>query len=251
VWCHPQPCIEIAHARAQDRDRAGCNHELARTGRSSQLHRLGDGARRAPWRLHGGAEHPDYQCIAPVHRGWDRDRSRQRRLDLHGLSHRRDHRHSADRLSQSRLLVPPLPDRQHGPVPGILHRLRVCARSRTNDRAARAAGVHRRRAHPHGLHLGPDQVAKAAAADRTVAVRADRNLCAGGRSDDWGLSDRNLRLAIYLLRQSGPRCRHGRGAVADTGARADAALSARARRLARHRSHGYRARCLADGTRRG
>ncbi len=56
----------------------------------------------------------------------------------------------------------------------------------------------------------------------------------GDRPDHRGLSDRSLRLAIYLLRQSGPRRRHGRGAVVDARAGADAAFSARARGLARH-----------------
>jgi hypothetical protein len=128
----------------------------------------------------------------------------------------------------------------------------ACAFARNlggDDRAARPTGVHRRRADPHGLHFGADQVAKAAAADRAVAVRANCDLRARDWSDHRRLSDRNLWLAIYLLRQSGPRYRHGGGAVADTRAQADAAVSARARRLVGHRSHGYRARGSADGAR--
>jgi len=108
----PRPCPETADTKAHDHGGIGCRRDPARHDRSGQLHDLGDGAGRAARRLHGGAEHPDHQRVAPLYRRRHRDRGRQRRLDLYRLSDRRDHRHSADRLSEPRVLVPTLSDRQ-------------------------------------------------------------------------------------------------------------------------------------------
>ena len=59
--------------------------------------RPGSRSPRAGRRLHGDPQYPDHQCLAARHRGRHRHRRRQRRLDLDLLSHRRDHRHPADR----------------------------------------------------------------------------------------------------------------------------------------------------------
>ena len=65
-----------------------------------------------------------------------------------------------------------------------------CAQPWPDDRSAGAAGVHRRRADPHGLHAGADQAAEGAAADRPGAVRAHRDFRTRDRADHRRLSDR-------------------------------------------------------------
>ena len=81
------------------------------------------------------------------------------------------------------------------PVPALLDGLRLRPRPRLDDRAARPAGLRRRRAHPDGLHHGADQAAEGAAADRAGAVCALRHLRAGDRPDHRRLPHRELRLA--------------------------------------------------------
>ena len=108
--------------------------------------------RRDARRLHGGAEHPDRQCLARRHPGRDRRRHRRRRLDLDLLSDRRDRGDPALGLAGAGVLDPHLSPHQRGPVPGAVGGLRVGAGPAADDRAARGARFHRRRADPDGLH---------------------------------------------------------------------------------------------------
>ena len=117
--------------------------------------------------------------------------------------------------------------------------------------AARPAGLRRRRAHPDGLHHGADQTAQGAAAARAGAVRALRHLRAGDRPDHRRLSDRELRLAVHLLRQHAAQHHHDRCPVLHAGEEADAAVAAQGGRLGRHRHHGDRAFGAADRARGG
>ena len=139
---------------------------------------LARGVRRHARRLHGGAEHPDRQCVAGRHSGRDRRRHRRRRLDLDLLSDRRDRRDSLERLARAGVLDPHLSPDQRRPVSGVLRRLRIRAGPAADDRAARRPGFHRRRADPDGLHPDHHAAAEGEAADRTCAVRDLRDLCA-------------------------------------------------------------------------
>ena len=90
-----------------------------------QRHDLDRRARGHDRRVHGDPQHPDHQRLAAQHRGRHRHRRRQRLVDLDLVSDRRDHGHSAHRLSQPGVLVPPLHARERGAVCGLLGRLRL------------------------------------------------------------------------------------------------------------------------------
>jgi hypothetical protein len=109
-------------------------------------------ARRHDRLVHGDPEHPDHQRFAAQHRGRHRHRGRQRFLDLDLVSDRRDRGDPPHRLSQPRVLVPPLHDRERRTVRNILGRLRLHPRPALDDRDARIAGLCRRRADPDGVH---------------------------------------------------------------------------------------------------
>ena len=98
-----QPTIESA---LPPYSRAAARRRTRRPPRSPL--KSGSPCRRHPRRLHGGAQHPDHQCLARRHPGRDRRRHRRRRLDLDRLSDRRDRRHPADRLARAGVLGAPI-----------------------------------------------------------------------------------------------------------------------------------------------
>ena len=89
----------------------------------------------------------------------------------------------------------------------LLGRLCLRAGFAADDRAARRAGLYRRRADPDGVHADHHVAAEGEAAGRAGAVRAVGDLCAGDRPDDRRLSHGELGLAVHLLCQ--PRARRG------------------------------------------
>ena len=115
-----------------------------------------------------------------------------------------------------------------------------------DDRAARGAGLYRRRADPDGLHADHHAAAAGQAAGRPCAVRAVGDLRAGDRPDHRRLSHREFRLAVHLLRQPRARRDHGRHAVVLARRQADEAVAAARGRLGRHHHHGDRPLRAAD-----
>ena len=169
---------------------------------------LDGGVRVHHRRLHRGAEHPDHQRLAAQYPGRDRRWYRRWRLDLDRLSGRRDRRDPAHRVSDAGVLAAPLSAGQHDHVPGDVGGLCLRAEPEPDDRASRVAGLLRRRADPDGLYHHADHAAAVQAAGRAGDVRRVRHLRAGDRADDRRLPDRNLRLAVHLLRQPDTRRDH-------------------------------------------
>ena len=57
-----QTLVMPAASSASPSEAVMAAHDRARRG--NELSQLGRGVRRHPWRLHGGARHPDHQCVA-------------------------------------------------------------------------------------------------------------------------------------------------------------------------------------------
>ena len=196
--------------------------------------------------VHGDHQYPDRRRLDGRHPGRDRCRHRRRRLDLDRLPGGRDRHHPAHRLALPGLLDAPLPDHERGAVPGLFRRLRLRTQSRADDRPARPAGLLRRRDDPDVLHPHHHAAAAGQAAGRNVHLRAGRHGGARDRPDDRRLAHRDLGLADHLLRQPGARRGDAADAVAVAGAQADAARTAAAWRLGRHRNHGAGLEHAAD-----
>src|ERR1700730_15131483 len=95
-----------------------------------------------------------------------------------------------------------LPDRQLRVVPDFLDVVRAVDESDDDGRLPRRAGLYRRRLYPD---RDDDRIAPPAeieAADRSRAVRCDRDLRSRDRTDRRRVADRHLFLALDLLHQS-------------------------------------------------
>ena len=151
-----------------------------------------------------------------------------------------------ERLARPGVLDPQLSADQRRPVPGALGGLCLRAEPAADDRAARGAGIYRRRADPDGVHADHHAAAEGEAADRARAVRALGHLRARDRPDHRRLSDRELGLGVHLLCQPGARRGDDRHALLLAGSQADEPVAAARGRLGRHRHHGDRPLRAAD-----